>query len=221
MRWAIAGVAAVLLAACTNLGDGNWVGAGEATETFVNPRVAAAYVPLQAFIFPGMHRGAATIVLSGIAVTNAHNANLVAEEDILGRAPSGEDIMFIRVRDQKLGGAGPLKMAEPRTGEEVILYGQGPGGSLRMAKGPVRDIQDTRFTITADAGPGFSGGPVVDAKDGHLVGITFAYYDAPNKNGPREMLAYRIDSVMKEYEALTGRNLSNAQKGFSQSSALN
>ena len=132
MRWAIAGVAAVLLTACTNTGDGNWVGAGQATETFVNTRVASAYIPLHHFSIPGMRRGAATIILSGIAVTNAHNANLVDDEDDLGHAPSGEDIMFIRVHEQPIGGAGPLKMADPEVGEDVILYGQGAGGSLRI-----------------------------------------------------------------------------------------
>ena len=215
MRWAIAGVAAVLLTACTNTGDGNWVGAGQATETFVNTRVASAYIPLHHFSIPGMRRGAATIILSGIAVTNAHNANLVDDKDDLGHAPSGEDIMFIRVHEQSIGGAGPLKMADPEVGEDVILYGQGAGGSLRMAAGPVQGVRDSRFTITADAGPGFSGGPVVDAKDGHLVGITFAYYDAPNKKGPREMLAYRIGFVMDEYRALQAKNFRNDLKDFS------
>ncbi len=215
MRWAIAGVAAVLLAACTNTVDGNWVGAGEATDTFVNARVAAAYIPLHAFSFPGMRRGAATIILSGIAVTNAHNANLIDDQDDLGRAPSGEDIMFIRVHDQPIGGVGPLEMSAPEVGEDVILYGQGAGGSLRKAEGVVEDVRDARFTITADAGPGFSGGPVVDAKDGHLVGITFAYYDAPKKRGPREMLAYRIDYIMDQYKALQTQNFRNDLKGFS------
>jgi hypothetical protein len=215
MRWAIAGVAAFFLAACTNTGDGNWVGAGQATETFVNAQVASAYIPLHAFSIAGMRRGAATIVLSGIAVTNAHNANLVDDKDDLGHAPSGEDIMFIRVHEQPIGGAGPLRMADPEEGEDVILYGQGAGGSLRMAEGPVQAVRDSRFVITANAGPGFSGGPVVDAKDGHLVGITFAYYDAPNKKGPREMLAYRIGFVMDEYRALQSKNFRNDLKDFS------
>jgi predicted ester cyclase len=56
---------------------------------------------------------------------------------------------------------------------------------------------------------------VVDAKDGHLVGITFAYYDAPNNKGPREMLAYRIDFVMDEYRALQAKNFRNDLKDFS------
>lgn len=215
MRWTIAGVAAVLLTACTNSVDGNWVGAGVETDTFVTARVAAAYIPLHTFTFPGMRRGAATIVLSGIAVTNAHNANLIDDKDDLGRAPSGEDIMFIRVHDQAIGGVGPLEMAAPELGEDVILYGQGAGGSLRKAEGPVEDVRDARFTITADAGPGFSGGPVVDAKDGHLVGITFAYYDAPKKRGPREMLAYRIDYIMDQYKELQAKNFRNDLKDIS------
>jgi hypothetical protein len=216
MRSAIAGIflAAVGLTACTNKVDGNWVGAGEATESFVNTRVAAAYVPLHAFSIAGMRRGAATIIQSGVAVTNAHNANLVDDADDLGHAPSGEDLMFIRMHEQPIGGAGPLDMADPEVGEEVILYGQGAAGSLRMAQGPVQGFRDSRFTITANAGPGFSGGPVVDAKDGHLVGITFAYYDAPNKKGPREMLAYRISWVMSEYKALKAQNFRNDAKDF-------
>ncbi len=204
MRRVIAGVflAAVSLAACTHNVDGNWVGAGQAADDFISPRIAAAYVPLHAFSLPGMRRGAATIIGAGVAVTNAHNANLVDEADIIGRAPSGEDLMFIRVHEVIVGGPGPLPMADPDVGQDVILYGQGAGGSLRMAQGPVLSLREARFTITANAGPGFSGGPVVDSKDGHLVGITFAYYDAPNKRGPREMLAYRISWVMDEYRTL-------------------
>lgn len=215
--WAIAGslFAAVALAGCATKVDGNWVGAGEGTDRFVTAEVAASYIPLHAFSLPGMRRGAATIILSGVAVTNAHNANLVDDKDDLGHAPSGEDLMFIRVHEQPIGGAGPLEMADPEVGEEVILYGQGAGGSLRMAKGPVQGLRDSRFTITANAGPGFSGGPVVDAKDGHLVGITFAYYDSPNKKGPREMLAYRIGWVMDEYKNLKAKNFRNDLKDFS------
>lgn len=204
MRRVIAGVifAAVSLAACTNKVDGNWVGAGFPADDFINPRIAANYVPLHAFSLPGMRRGAATIIDEGVAVTNAHNANLVDEADIIGRAPSGEDLMFIRIHEEIVGGPGPLPTADPDVGQDVILYGQGAAGSLRMAQGPVLSLREARFTITANAGPGFSGGPVVDAKDGHLVGITFAYYDAPNKRGPREMLAYRISWVMEEYRTL-------------------
>jgi S1-C subfamily serine protease len=37
----------------------------------------------------------------------------------------------------------------------------------------------TAFTFEDNAGPGFSGGPVVDAASGRLVGVTFGYLD-PN-----------------------------------------
>lgn len=218
MRWLIAGgfaAAALMLSACTHSVDGTWVGAGQPADDFINPQIAAAYIPLHAFSLPGMRRGAATIIMPGVAVTNAHNANLIDEKDDLGRAPSGEDIMFIKIHDELLKIPGLPRMADPEVGEDVILYGQGAGGSLRMAEGPVLGVRDARFTITANAGPGFSGGPVVDAKDGHLVGITFAYYDAPNKKGPREMLAYRIGAILDEYHVLQARNFHNDLQDFS------
>ena len=52
------------------------------------------------------------------------------------------------------------------------------------------------FTFEADAGPGFSGGPVVDATDGRLVGIVFGFQD--EKDGGRLMYAYDMDRVAKE-----------------------
>jgi S1-C subfamily serine protease len=55
------------------------------------------------------------------------------------------------------------------------------------------------FTFEGDAGPGFSGGPVVDAKTGRLVGITFGFLDP---RGRRTMYAYPINRVRNELSAI-------------------
>ena len=60
------------------------------------------------------------------------------------------------------------------------------------------------FTFEGDAGPGFSGGPVVDAK-GRLIGITFAYKDV---GGRRLIYAYDMSRVQAELD-----NLSAARPG--------
>ncbi len=109
----------------------------------------------------------------------------------------------------------PPKMGEPQPGEMVILYGQGTGGSLRMAQGAVHLIGPYSFTIAANAGKGFSGGPVVDAKDGHLVGITYGFMDMKDQGGQRAMYAFRISSVMAEYAALKRQGFHDELKDFS------
>ena len=55
----------------------------------------------------------------------------------------------------------------------------------------------------APAGEGFSGGPVVDASDGRILGIVFGYNDM--KDGSRLMYAYDMDRIMAELcEAFSG-----------------
>ena len=58
------------------------------------------------------------------------------------------------------------------------------------------------FAFTADAGRGFSGGPVVDAHTGRMVGIVFGFRDhAPGFHG-RLMYAYDMRLVMAELSAV-------------------
>ena len=78
-------------------------------------------------------------------------------------------------------------------------------GELRIAHGVVRAIQNARgcsapayFTFAGNAGPGFSGGPVVDAP-GRLIGITFGYKDEGHE---RLIYAYDMARVRTELSAL-------------------
>jgi S1-C subfamily serine protease len=177
--------------------------AGEPAGGFINATVASAYLPLDgsADLVLEAH-GAATIVAPGIAATNAHNANLVASGEIVGTSID-YDLLFFR-----RPGAVPSAIRHPSVGESVIAYGQGAKGELREARGVVRDLAvpveaqcancpiQKVFTFAAPAGEGFSGGPVVDASDGRILGIVFGYNDM--KDGSRLIYAYDMDRVAAE-----------------------
>ena len=74
-----------------------------------------------------------------------------------------------------------------------------------MAEGVVRAIQSCSgcsapayFTFAGNAGPGFSGGPVLDAS-GHLIGIIFGYR---GEGRERLIYAYPMSRVEAELSAL-------------------
>jgi len=186
---------AAILAGCSS--------AGEPAAGFLDPAIAAAYLPLSGMrdiVLEG--RGAGVVIANGIAVTNAHNANLVDDDSVIGTSLQYDLLYF-----HTTAGA-PQPTGKPWMAEEVIAYGQGAEGSLRLARGRVTAIDapvlprcpacavQHAFTFEADAGPGFSGGPVVDATDGKLVGIVFGYQD--EKDGGRLIYAYDMDRVAKE-----------------------
>lgn len=192
----------LLLAACSSAGD--------PADSFLSPSISQAYIPLAAsrdVFFTG--HGAGVVIGRGIAVTNAHNANLLDPDSIIGTSLQ-YDLMFFHAAT-----GAPLATAKPWTSEEVIAYGEGTDGSLRLARGRVVALdalvvarcptcdQQHAFTFEANAGPGFSGGPVVDATDGHLVGITFGFDD--EKTGGRLMYAFDMDRVFKELARAQGR----------------
>jgi hypothetical protein len=52
------------------------------------------------------------------------------------------------------------------------------------------------FTFEGNAGPGYSGGPVLDAATGRLIGIVFGYVDRPD--GTRLIYAYPMSRVWDE-----------------------
>ena len=138
-------------------------------------------------------------IAPGIAVTNGHNRNLVASDRVIGEARD-YDLLFFRDAHMAV-----TATAEPEPGEAVIAYGQGSDGDLRQAQGVVRSVNDCSgcivpayFIFAGDAGPGFSGGPVLDGA-GRLVGIVFGY-----KNAGRERLiyAYPMSRVRAELSVL-------------------
>jgi hypothetical protein len=191
----------VALAFCVS---GCAMSAGQPSDGFLNPPLAAAYVPLDGAVdmFVDAH-GAATVIGPGIAATNAHNADIVFDGATIG-VSRDYDLLFFHTNR---GPAAPE--AKPWVGEAVIAYGQGADGELREARGIVRSLNapvaarcpdcpiQQVLTYDADAGQGFSGGPVADAASGRVVGITFGYNDM--KDGSRLMYAYDISLIESEY----------------------
>lgn len=174
---------------------------GEPASGFIDAQIAHAYVPLQHSLVPfGHESGASVIVADGIAVTNAHNYEMIDPSRYIARVP-GYDLIFYRTN------GAPPPISVPYDGERVRAYGQGVDDELRTAQGsiltlrasvpPTRDCPKCEpqraFIYDAPAGPGFSGGPVVDAKSGALIGITFAYED---RNGKIVMFAYDAGLVL-------------------------
>ena len=164
------------------------------------PNIAAVYLPLHGTTHLGLDSedGAAVVIAPGIAVTNQHNDEMVDPKLVIGAAAQS-DLLFFRVQTS----AAPPR-AQPVVGGRVTAYGQGADAELRIAHGVVHDIATAPgfaiarwFTFEGDAGPGFSGGPVVDAQ-GRLVGITFGYKD---EGAGRLIYAYDMARVRAELEA--------------------
>jgi hypothetical protein len=185
---------AVLLAGCA-------VSSGHPASRIAVPAIAAAYRPLHGRVHLGLDTedGAAMVIAPGIAVTNQHNHAMVDPRLVIGTAAQS-DLLFFRVPTN----AAPPR-AEPVVGAAVTAYGQGADAELRIAHGVVRAIVTAPgyaiprwFTFQGDAGPGFSGGPVIDAA-GRLVGITFAYKD---EGKIRLIYAYDMARVEAELQRL-------------------
>ena len=140
-------------------------------------------------------------IAPGIAVTNGHNRNLVARDAVIGEARDYDLLFFREARNA------PHAAAEPRIGESVSAYGQGKDGELRLARGVVRAIRGCAgctvpayFVFAGDAGPGFSGGPVLSVS-GELIGIVFGY---KNQGPERLIYAYPMSRVRSELTGLAG-----------------
>ena len=179
---------------------------GQPAQHIAEPAIAAAFLPLLGYVHLGLDQaaGGAMVFQPGIAVTNAHNANLLDPKSVIGSATLS-DLMFFRGPNVP-----PPPTAVPVVGGFVTAYGQDTDGKLRIAHGRVTEIHITPgytaspyFIFQGDAGPGFSGGPVVDSQ-GKLIGITFGYKYQGKK---RLIYAYDMARVRAEYSGLQ-----NAQK---------
>ena len=174
---------------------------GLPVTAIAQPEIAAAYLPLHARVHLGIDSadGAAMVIAPGIAVTNAHNANLLEAKSVIGVRQDYDLLFFHTLRN-----ASP-QTAAPIIGESVTAYGQGGNRELRIAQGVVREIKQcpgctapAYFVFAGNAGPGFSGGPVLD-RAGRLVGITFGYKDQGRE---RLIYAYDMSRVRAEFSAL-------------------
>ena len=186
---------------------------GEPASGFVSRDVQNAYIPLDGSAYLVLEGSAAAVSLGGgIAVTNAHNANLIDAKAVVGKS-ANYDLLFFQADKADAR----LPVEAPRVGEKLVTYGQGPGRMLRKAQGVVTRLDapvearcagcsvQSAFTFEGNAGPGFSGGPVVDAQDNHLVGIVFGYVDNVPTKGHRTIYAYTMQRVFAELGAIEGK----------------
>jgi hypothetical protein len=183
---------------------------GNASQGFVTPQLMSAYIPLyqrQMLLFGRW--GAAVALTPNVAVTNDHNLNFISADRLIARSRD-YDLLFFRT-----GGYDAPMFANPTVGEPVVAYGEGSSRDVRQAEGAVTALnefvaprcegcRDQRtFTYNANAGEGFSGGPVVDANTGAVIGITFGYKDDKESGkDTRLMYAYDIGLVLDEMHRL-------------------
>jgi hypothetical protein len=207
----IGALAAVLLAGC----------AGQTGIPVTGPLggdLDYAYLPLKGTEYLLMDTNAGGVVLGGgVAVTAAHSAHMVYEKNLIG-VSTEYDLAFFRTDKSEK----KLETGEPQLGEQIVSYAHDGEQTLR-AEGvvtqldvPVKPRCETctpaiTFIFEGNAGPGFSGGPVLDAKSGKLVGIVFGYLNG--ENGKNAVYAYSMKRVMEELEKVRKEPTAKADHG--------
>jgi len=185
---------------------------GYSSNGFINANLEIAYIALSAPDGMFLQRwGAATVVAPGIAVTNAHNSELVPAENILGVSREYDLLYFLTERMEV------PSVVSPELNQAVISYGHGPGSTLREARGEIESL--TRLApprcpdcapqhtvmFRAVGGEGFSGGPVADATTGEILGVVFGFRDIDiDGTRAREMYAYSSSVIFDEMNRLLG-----------------
>jgi hypothetical protein len=168
-----------------------------------------AYIPLfqRRMLLFGIW-GAAVALTPNVAVTNDHNFYLIPADRLIARSRD-YDLLFFRTESHE-----PPEFGNADIGEQVVAYGEGSGIDVREAAGAVSALnefvaprcegcRDQRAVVyDANAGEGFSGGPVVDAATGAVIGITFGFKDDKSAQGGRRMYAYDIALVLEEMRRL-------------------
>lgn len=166
------------------------------------PDIGYAYIPLHQDRFVVFEGDAGAVALGGgVAVTAAHAIELVPDKDVIG-VSKNYDLAFFRTERRD----GKLAISAPQVGAAVLGYAHYEG-QLYQARGTITDLkarvlprcegcpEQLAFTFEGNAGPGYSGGPVLDA-EGRLIGILFGYVDQPD--GKRLLYAYPMDRVQEE-----------------------
>lgn len=171
--------------------------------------VAYAYIPLSHSYFWVAEADAGGVALgNGIAVTAAHADAMVPRSKVIGIS-TDYDLMFFHTDRTKR----TFDFAAPTMGDRVVSYAH-YDEDLYKAEGVVTSLDapvkarcstcvvQSTFSFDGNAGPGYSGGPVLDAKTGRLVGIVFGYLDKPD--GGRTIYAYPMSRVLEELKKIEG-----------------
>jgi hypothetical protein len=169
--------------------------------------VAYAYIPLKRSVLLVSESDAGGVALGGgIAVTAAHAASMLDPKTVIGTS-TDYDLMFFRTDRTEPR----LATDRPRLGQHVVSYAHYEDdvyrarGVVTLIDAPVEARCDScavqsAFAFEGNAGPGYSGGPVLDAESGKLIGIVFGYLDKPG--GGRLIYAYPMQRVWDELKAI-------------------
>jgi len=94
---------------------------GAPASIIAEPGIAPAYLPLYGRVHLGLDKavGAAVVIAPGIAVTNAHNKNLLNEKSVLGVRRDYDLLFFRTARQAAPETAEPVKETKPKAKKEA------------------------------------------------------------------------------------------------------